>query len=327
MLDSRHEPELSRGTSVPIFVGAEGMLRDNFNRRPFQFSHSLAGNPLFELPRLAELSETVVRVHGPGGVNWRAHDAPLTSRWELQPMKTTATTAAEAIRDLEHSTSWVLIYKAQTDPAYAAILEQIIDEAGALAGVPLRSQVSWKDTYIFLASPNAVTPYHIDHEVAFLCQVRGERTARVWDGTDRSVLTDKEIEDYYLGHLGAAIYKEEFDAKANVFPLAAGQGIHHPTCAPHAYVNGPQVSVAMGFHLNLRDLDTKARAYQVNGVLRRLGVRPTPPGVSSWRDTAKVKTLRLFDDRDPKTKFALIRSGIWRVMTPWRKMRGLLTSR
>ncbi len=31
-----------------------------------------------------------------------------------------------------------------------------------------REDVTWEDAYIFLASPNAVTPYHIDHEATFL---------------------------------------------------------------------------------------------------------------------------------------------------------------
>lgn len=36
--------------------GEASLFRENFNRASFQFAHHLAGHPLFELPRLLELS-------------------------------------------------------------------------------------------------------------------------------------------------------------------------------------------------------------------------------------------------------------------------------
>ena len=36
-------------------------FRDNFDRTPFLFSHSLSSHPLFEIPRLLQLAQMVKR--------------------------------------------------------------------------------------------------------------------------------------------------------------------------------------------------------------------------------------------------------------------------
>jgi hypothetical protein len=187
-----------------------------------------------------------------------------------------------------------------------------------MIGRPLRPEITWKDSYIFMASPHAVTPYHIDHEMAFLMQVHGNRLAHLWDQKDRSVLTEKEIEEYYMGDLGAGTYLEKNQPKAYVYNMDVGKGVHHPVLAPHYYKNGDTYSVAIGVHLCLRNVDQRGRAYQINSCLRKLGMKPTAPGVSPWKDSLKIGALNLLDKKNPKTKFDLIRSGAMRLKTPFR---------
>jgi hypothetical protein len=146
----------------------------------------------------------------------------------------------------------------------------------------------------------------------------------VWDGRDRSVLSEPEIEDYYIGRLGSAIYHKSHQAKARVFSLRGGDGVHHPSLAPHWYRNGEAASVAMAVNFCMRDCDARARVYQVNGLLRRLKMTPTPPGESPWRDRAKQRALGLVDARTPRTKNELIRSGVQRLIAPTRHVRDLI---
>ncbi len=40
---------------------------------------------------------------------------------------------------------------------------------------------------MFLASPQSITPFHLDHEQNFLCHIRGPKTFYVWDHRDRDV--------------------------------------------------------------------------------------------------------------------------------------------
>ena len=63
----------------------------------------------------------------------------------------------------------------QVDPEYAALVNQIITELETLTGKPLRKQMTWLGAYIFIGSPNSITPYHIDSELNFLFQIQGEK--------------------------------------------------------------------------------------------------------------------------------------------------------
>jgi len=300
-------------------------FRDDFDRNHFIFQHNLATSPLFTLPRLTDLAEQLLQIEGPTAIRWKNSDAPVDAKWGQKPPSEQIATVSEAIRNLDASGSWVVLYRVQQVPEYSAVLEQALDEIEEMTGRPLRRELTWKDSYIFMASPHATTPYHIDHECACLLQVHGDRTAQLWDQKDRSVLSELEIEEYYMGDIGSANYSQKKADKATTYSMNAGTGVHHPSLAPHAYKNGDTYSVACGIHLCKKDIDQKARVYQANALMRRFGVKPTPPGISSFRDGLKKGTVNLFDKKNPKTKYDLIRSGAVRMRTPFtllNKLRG-----
>jgi len=313
-LTSPAEPRAVAKTHV---IEPEGTkFRGDFNKNAFLFTHNLAGNPLFTLPRLTALAEFLIKKEGPGCVRWKNAEAPVDAKWEQRPPSEQLANVSEAIQNLDKSGSWVVLYRVQQDPEYSAILEQALDDIEEMIGHPLRPEITWKDSYIFMASPHALTPYHIDHETAFLMQVHGDRKAYLWDQTDRSVVTDQEIEAYYMGDLGAGTYKEENKAKAHEFAMDAGKGVHHPVLAPHYYQNGDDYSIACGVHLCLRDVDRRGRTYQVNAMLRKLGIKPTSIGLDPAKDEKKIRFMSLFDKKNPTTKYDLIRSGAARLRKP-----------
>jgi putative methyltransferase (TIGR04325 family) len=306
-------PAMNQTESTPlkrILQVEPSKLREGFNRFPFLFSHNLAGHPLFELPRLVQLSETILNTEGHRQPRCQVARVSIDNKWSEIPAKTRI---AEAIARIEEDDSWVLLYSVQTDPAYKALLDQIVTDLEELVGMPLRQEITWLDAYIFIASPHAITPYHIDHENTFLFQIQGEREVNLFDGSDRQILSDREIENYYLGDLEAADYKAENQSKAHVFHLTPGQGVHHPSLAPHCYKNGERYSIALGIHFCLRPLDLLARVYQANYYLRKLGLKPTPPGQSMMRDNLKIALIGLFSKRQPANKFELLRSGVMRL--------------
>jgi hypothetical protein len=313
----------SASTGTRIIEPEGTRFRDDFDRNHFIFHHNLAGNPLFELPALTELAEKLLKIEGPSAIRWKNSEAPVDAKWGQKPPSEQIANVSEAIRNLDKSGSWVVLYRVQQVPEYSAVLEQALGEIEEMMGRPLLSELTWKDSYIFMASPNAVTPYHIDHECACLMQVHGDRIAHLWDQKDRSVLSELEIEEYYMGDIGSANYSEKRLEKATTYQMNAGTGVHHPSLAPHDYKNGPDYSVAVGIHLCKKDIDRKARVYQANALLRRLGVKPAPPGLGS--DGLKMNAIGMLDKKNPKTKYDLIRSGAVRARTPFKlinKLRG-----
>jgi hypothetical protein len=311
----------------PVIEGDAADLREKFNRAPFMFTHHLGDHPLFEIPRLVQLASTILQsekeVHRQpvlspddlipfGGVFIGSGKVKAQMKWGDMIAKEKED-LLEQMSNIQNSDSWLLLYSVQRDPEYRALLHQVVDEIEELTGMPLRKDITTLDAYIFVASPHSITPYHIDHESTFLFQIHGERNANLFNQYENSVLSDQELEEFYVGNLSAANYKEEYQSKAYVFPLTSGKGVHHPIRAPHWYKNGNSHSVALGIHFGMRSFDLPARVYQVNYYLRKLGLNPTPPGKSALLDSIKIHTIGLFSKRKPETKIEVLRSGIDRI--------------
>ncbi len=285
-------------------------FRENFNSSHFMFSHNLAGHPLFSIPRLVELANTMLSQGRTNKIQSYISKVPVEQKWNQRPG---IKQINEAIAHIGESDSWVMLEDVQVDPEYAALVNQIITELETLTGKPLRKQMTWLGAYIFIGSPNSITPYHIDSELNFLFQIQGEKDMSLFNQNDRSVLSEEEIEKFYVGDLNVANYREENQSKARVYHLQPGKGLHHPILAPHWAKNNNNVSVALSILFYLRPYDLKARIYQVNSYLRRLGLEPTPPGKSALKDRLKIFALSLLSDRRPKSKFMILRSGVLRL--------------
>jgi hypothetical protein len=296
--------------SENIIEADTSTFAQKLNLSPFMFSHNLGNHPLFEIPRLQTLAETILKQGGK--IACYSSQEPVHRKWsQIEPKDQ----VADCLAHIEDSDSCLLLYSVQLVPEYRALLEQIITELEDLTGLPLRQQITWTDAYIFVASPHAVTPYHIDHESTFLFQIHGQREANIFNPYDPAILNDQEIEQYYMGDLSAANYSEEKQATANVYSLVAGQGVHHPVRAPHYFKNGNTYSVAIGIHFCMHPYDLQARIYQVNFFLRKLGLKPKSPGKSALSDNIKIWLMGLFVKRKPANKYELIRSGVMKIKT------------
>lgn len=304
--NNRTSPELP----PKIFNHSPGEFAQEFNRLPFGISHNLGEHPLFEIPRLIELAKTLWALAG-SKVLFQDGGAAFENRWDEIPKK--ALSFINGIRDIQQSGSWVLLKSIQEDPEYQACIDQCVIELSELTGVDLKKEITWIDGYIFIASPGAVTPHHIDHESNFLLQVHGEKNINVCDPDDRSVLFEEEIESYYAGDLSAAGFKSVSQEKAYVFPMVPGKGVHIPSKGPHWVRNNEQYSVSFSINFCMRETDVKSRIYQCNHYLRKLNFTPTPPGLSSSRDWLKIMALSRLSGVKATNKYELLRQNVNRL--------------
>jgi hypothetical protein len=317
-------------------AGPERMLRADavtfghfFNRRSFTFAHSLAGNPLFTLPRLARLADTMLaagdrrRFLALGGESATA-GSRLSSLPREQPL-------ASTVAELGARRNWVKLSNADLfDQEYRELLERLLDELAILGRFARRTEISWSSLTVFLASPGIVTPYHMDHESNFLLQVAGEKDLFLFDGNDPAVLSEQDIERYYLGDQLAARYSAELQPRAAAYRMVPGVAAHHPPLAPHWVQNGTAVSVSVSIGFCMRSFDRRARIYQVNHYLRRLGLSPATPGRSALRDRLKSGALGLLAKRRPVTPDDVMYSGLRRLralMAPVSRARRALRGR
>ena len=259
-----------------------GVFRRCFDREPFWVEHDLCGHPLFELPRLIELSRQLPADQ----VEYNAGTLPVTLDARETPR--TGLSAEETIRRIEQCRSWLVLKNVETDCAYRQLAASCLRPMRELC-----PDMRALELFVFVSSPHAVTPYHIDPECNFLLQIRGSKTIRTFPARDRAVLSEEELERFYAGgSRNLLCLTPETERKASVFELDAGRGLHIPVNAPHWVRNGPLVSISFSITFRTGASDRREIAYRINHRLRRLHLRPRPVGTAPAVDGAKYA---LFD--------------------------------
>jgi hypothetical protein len=260
-------------------------FQDHFDRRPFLIRHRLGEHPLFALGRLIELARTLPEDR----VEYNAGDIPVS----VDPSRTprTGLSIEETIRRIEECRSWMVLKNVERDADYRALLDACLDQ------VREHSEARWpgmhlREGFIFVSSPGSVTPYHMDPEHNFLLQVRGRKRLSLFDGADRALLSERELEKFYgRGHRNL-VFDDGYQAKAREFELTPGDGLHVPVTWPHWVKNGPEVSVSFSITFRTASSDRREIVYRVNNQLRRLALRPAPVGGSRLGDGAKYLAFR-----------------------------------
>lgn len=296
-------------------------FRRDFNVRSFLFEHSLAGHSLFNVGRLAQLGE---RMLAQGElekfVAKSGKDNAAASRISAMPPQARV---AATIEQLHEAGTWMKLTGANTvDPQYHELLQELLRNLEDLAGFALRAEITWSTLTIFMASPRIITPYHIDHESNFLFQVSGNKQITLFDQQDRALLSEDEIEEFYAGDFEAARFREGLQSRGIEYALAPGKVVHHPPLAPHWVKNGDEVSISVSIGFCLRRFDRRARIYQVNHFLRRLGLKPQPPGRSAVSDGIKIAGVGIISKSDPTNPEEILYSGVERLRRLSRVIRG-----
>ena len=264
-------------------------FRRRFNRKPFLFTHNVSGHPLFQLPHLVELARTLDGRY----VEYNAGRIPVSlPNWQDTPH--TGLSAEETIRNAEEICSWMVLKRAEHCPEFKEFLDDCLDEIEPLAD-PIEPGMCEREAAVFVSSPGSVTPYHMDHEINFLLQLKGTKTVSVFDADDPAVLADRELEEYFSG---PAIHRnlkfaDEYQKRATVFELHEGLGLHIPTTAPHWVRNGDTVSVSFSASFKTRASLRRGNVYRMNALLRRLGMNPAPWKGSPTRDRLKDHAYRV----------------------------------
>jgi hypothetical protein len=269
----------------PTVINAEASrFQENFNRASFQFAHNLAGHPLFELSRLLELSKTIPDTD----VYYDAGDVRVNQRWDQVPR--TQLSIPQLIERIENAGAWILLKRTNRDPQYAAVLDQLLSEAGAMVGTRFPKKMTLLTLVILITSPNRVTSYHMDPDCNFLCQIRGEKILHVFDKYDREVLPEQELERFWAKDKNAAIYKEQYQDRAKSYHLKPGMGVHIPVNCPHWVKNDDNISITLAPSFQFLQSELGS-IYRWNYWLRRVGINPLPPGRSKVRDSLKSWTM------------------------------------
>ena len=283
----------------------------NYNKRAFKIGHTLVGHPLFELPRLVRLAQ---RLSPQGGANsvlyFRGNNAinqvdqgDSSSHPEQNQQKPRQTFVArnlerpalsveETVAQIESCNAWMQLRDVGADPEYQQLLNDLMKEFAQHAEA-LAPGIRDVRADIFVSSPGATTPFHLDEEHNFLLQMRGDKKLAIMDGSDRRVLSEAQIAAFYAGNGELAPYTPELERFAEHVHLAPGEGVHIPPCYPHWVQNGSAVSISLGVLWQSDHTAKQRNLYRVNGWLRGLGLAPRPVGQIGIVDELKVVPFAL----------------------------------
>lgn len=250
---------------------ARGIFASAYPETPARLTHGLVDHPLLALPALVELAASLPDKD----VEYNPGKLPIGIEPEEVPSPRLG--IAETIRSIEENGSWMVLKLVEQNPAYRELLHSALAEIVPLV-TPKTGEMLTLQGFIFISSPDAVTPFHFDPEHNILLQIRGEKTMTVFPVADETILPPQAHEGFHLGqHHRNIAWEESFATKGTSFLLKPGEAIHVPVKAPHWVKNGPQVSVSLSVTWRSTWSYEEADARAFNHLLRKFGVTPASP--------------------------------------------------
>lgn len=236
--------ELNRPSGDPRQIPTSGA----YEREPFKFRHDFSVDPWFSADRILDLAAALPQT----SVEYNLADLPVSQPGSSIPGN--GLSLAETVRNIDQCRSWVLLKDVGQHPDYAELQRLCLEEIARnldLGGEELLSPRS----FVFLSSPEAVTPFHIDPEHNFLLQIEGSKAIQIFDHFDRDVLTLRQLREFTAGAHRNLPFDNAFAERGEVFEFGPGEGVYIPFLAPHWVRNGRSVSIS--FSLSFETLQTK----------------------------------------------------------------------
>lgn len=258
-------------------------LLASYPERHQRLRHLIIDHPLLRLESLVHLAATLPAnsiEYNPGNLPVGIDPADVPSP-QLSP--------EETIRSIEQNGSWMVLKRIEQNSEYAALLDDVLVEIEAAVAQRTGAMLG-REGFIFVSSPNSVTPFHFDPEHNILMQVRGSKTMTLFDASDESIVDPVAHEAFHLGlHHRNLPWDESFAARGTAVTLTPGDAVYVPVKAPHWVQNGPDVSISLSVTWRSEWSYAEADARAFNRLLRQFGLRPKSP--KRYPQSNKAKSL------------------------------------
>jgi Cupin superfamily protein len=195
----------------------------------------------------------------------------------------------DVIRDLHNANAWLTLLNVDEDPGMAELMNTRLDqlESGMIARWGKRGQMRKRVAFVFVSSPNSVTPVHFDIEHSLLMQVSGSKTVSI-GRFESDAARRHEFDRYWDGSHGRI---ESLPPEETAYTMTPGRGVYIPPGTPHWVHNGPDTSLSVTLTYFTAATVRESRIEDFNAHLRRRHMKPREPGRSAAVDTAKVGAM------------------------------------
>lgn len=262
------------------------------DREPFKLQHRLMGHPALELTNLGRVLPALPADQVFYSKSTRDTGEDLD---RLHEQRRNGLSIEETIENIRTSDSYIMVRSPESDPSFASLhrdlladVEEIIRARGA-GMEALESML-----YLFIASPNSVTPFHIDRYSTLLLQFRGSKTVTIYPAWDERVADQDACEDYvaYAAHRGPRRH-DGGESFGKAFEFSPGESLHIPFVAGHHVQNGADdVSISMSIIFKTAETERMRKAIMFNRkarqALSRFGFQPSVVGQAPTKDAIKA---------------------------------------
>lgn len=282
-LDQTTMPHIARMSGV-FDAQSRAVFSRNYPETPHKLSHGLHAHPLLEIEALAQLAEHL----GETSIEYNRSDLPVGI--DGKPASN-GMSIGETIRKVQSANSWAVLKNIEAVPAYRELLLALLGELQAEMEARTGAMIT-PQGFIFISSPNAVTPYHFDPEHNILLQIEGTKVMTQFPAGNTQFAPDESHESYHTGGPRELQWRDDFAAHGAPFALGPGEAVYVPVMAPHFVKNGPDSSISLSItwrsEWSYRESDTRA----FNHLLRAKGFNPAPPKRWPAQNRAKATLYR-----------------------------------
>ncbi len=263
-------------------------LDDAFPGQSVEFTHDLHLDDRLTLASAADLADRLPR---------RSVIADTAAQPLLVPQGGPPRGALErpgdVIRDMRNANAWLTLLNVEEDPGMAELMNTRLDqlESGMITRRGTRKgRMRKRVAFVFVSSPNSVTPVHFDIEHSLLMQVSGSKTVSI-GRFESDAVRRHEFDRYWDGSHGRI---EALPPEVAAYTLTPGRAVYIPPGTPHWVHNGPDISLSVTLTYFTAATVRENRIEDFNSYLRRRHMKPREPGRSATVDTAKICALAVW---------------------------------
>jgi hypothetical protein len=266
--------------SLPQLVDADWGTFDPWRVRPVK--HRLCDHRLLKISSLIELGR---RLEALGRIRTHSSEAYAGTAFNHAPMLyPNGRSATDTLADVANAKAWTSLLNVQTDEVYRGLVDEVLDDVK-----PQIDQVDagmlYRAGWIFVTSPNTITPFHMDKEHNFILQIQGKKRLYVWEPDDLHTLSEAARDLFHTNHSrDLVVWREELRERAHVFDLEPGMGAYMPSTSPHLVENGDGPSITASFTYYTDETRRRARLHTFHQRLRGWGMSPPRVGTRPVRD-------------------------------------------
>ena len=254
------------------------------------FTHQLCGHPLLQRNALIALARKLPKPL----LEYNRGDIGISEPDETK-IPQNGLSIEDTIRNIDQCGSWACLHNIEEDPTYRQLMLDCLHDIYPVV-FPITGSMWKPEAYIFISSPNAVTPFHFDPQYNILMQLEGEKEFHLYPADNKIIVPNSAHENYHATGLANLPYDEDVAKPLNLtVTMGPGDSVYVPLKAPHWVKTGKDVSVSFSITWRSEDSDRQRRVYLINHKLRNLGLDPPRFGQSPIIDKVKGLAWHLYE--------------------------------